>query len=405
MPLASTSRGQISYIAEATFGVTPGAGNPRDLRVTGETLDFAISKEMSNEINAARAVSSVVPVGAAASGGLQGELSYQEWDALMAAALQSIFAPFGTNGVGTTFTGDFTATTITASVAPTGQNAFTNLKRGQWFRLTTGAINNGRNFRVSKTVAPTATVITLDPGTPATVGSAVATCAISSSRLTNGVVQTSYTIERKSLDISQFAGYRGMTPSKMTLAVQSSALSNISFDFMGKDQAPLAAVTTLPGASIASYSYDIHSGVSGTDCQVWVNGAPLTGTFVKSLTLDYDNALRSQEAICTTGAVGIASGQIVCSITAQIYFADAAIYNLFLSNAYPEVSFSSLDPVGNGYFFTAPRANISTVKTNMGAKDQDMMLDVTFMCVRDAGNADATLRQVLFIDRVGVAAT
>ena len=311
MPLASTSRGQVAYIAEATFGVTPGAGTPRNLRVTGESLDFNISKEMSAEINANRAVSSVVAVGAAASGGVQGELSYQEWDTLLAATLQSTFSAYGTNGVGTTFTADFTATTITASVAPTGGSAFTTLKRGQWFRLTTAGLNNGKYFRVSKTTAPTATVITLDAGTPATVGAAVATCAISTSRLTNGITQTSFTIERNSGDISQFAAYRGMTPSKLTLSVQSGSLTSISFDFMGKDQAPLSPVTTLPGAASPSYNFDIHSGVSGTDCQIWVNGAPLTGTYVKSMNLDYDNALRAQDAICTLGEVGIASGQIV----------------------------------------------------------------------------------------------
>lgn len=404
MALASTSRGQIAYIAEATFGVTPGVGTPRNLRVTGESLDFNISKEMSAEINANRAVSSVVAVGAAASGGVQGELSYLEWDTLMAGTLQSSFAVYGTNGVGTSFTADFTTTTITASAAPTGGSAFTTLKKGQWFRLTTGGINNGKYFRVSKSTAPTSTVITLDPGTPAVVGSSVAGCAVSTSRLTNGTTQPSFTIERFNGDITQYAAYRGMTPSKLSIAIQSGGLTSVSFDFMGKDQAPLQGTTTLPGAATESYGYDIHSGVSGTDCQFWVNGVPLTGTYVKSMTLDYDNALRAQDAICTLGAVSIASGQIVCTITAQIYFADASLYTLFLNNSYPEVSFSSLDPQGNGYFFTVPRANISTVKTNMGAKDQDMMLDVTFTCVRDAANADATLRQVIFIDRVGVAA-
>ena len=59
----------------------------------------------------------------------------------------------------------------------------------------------------------------------------------------------------------------------------------------------------------------------------------------------------------------------------------------------------------NGYFFTFPRANLSSVKTNMSGKDQDQMLDVTFSCVRDAANADPALRKVMFIDRVGAAVT
>lgn len=404
--LASTSRGQVSYILESTFGVTPGAGTPKDLRVTGETLDYAVTKEQSSEINASRAVSSVIATGANTSGGLQAEMQYAEYDPLMAAVLQSTWAAYGTNGVSAaTFLGTFTATTITAGTATSGADIFTSLKKGQWFRVVpaSGGSNGGKFLRVSKTVAPTTTVITLDAATPAVVQASIAT-SIATSRLTNGTTQTSYSIERKALDIGQFMCYRGQTPSKLSIGIQSGAISTLSIDFMGKDMA-IAASTNLPGGGTTtpSQTYDIHSGVAGATCQFWYGGAPLTGTYVKSVTFDYDNALRSQDAICTLGSVGVAAGQIVCTLTMQVYFADATIYTDFLANAYPEVVFSSIDPLGNGYFFTLPRANISSVKTNMGAKDQDMMLDVTFACVRDASNADSTLRQVVFIDRVGTA--
>lgn len=405
MSLASTSRGQVAYIEEASFGVIPTVGTPKDLRITGETFDYAVTKEQSSEINSSRAVSSVVATGATASGALNAEMQYAEYDPLIAATLQGSWAAFGTNGVGATFTADITATTITASVAPTGANAFTNLKKGQWFKVQSGGLNAGKYLRVSKTTAPTSTVIALDPNTPAVVEAGVAGNTISTSRLTNGVAQKSYTIERKALDIGVYMAYRGMTPSKMSLSIQSGAISTFSIDFMGKDMVINSGATNLPGGgtTTASQAYDIHSGVSGATCQFWYGGAPLANTYVKSITLDYDNALRAQDAVCTLGSVGVAAGQIVCTLTLQIYFADATIYQDFLANAYPEVVVSSISPVGNGYVFTLPRANISSIKTNMAAKDQDMMLDATFTCVRDAANADASLRQVLFIDRVGVA--
>ncbi len=403
MSLASTSRVQVAYKAETAFGVTPSLGNPRDLRVTGESLDFAVTKTVSTEINASRAVSSVVPTGASSSGGVNGEMQYAEYDELIAATLQSTWAAYGTGGVGTTFAATWTSTTLTADAAPTGANAFTTLKKGQWFQaVAPTGLNKGKYFRVSKTTAPTTTVITLDPNTPAQAESAIASTAVSSSRLTNGTLQSSFSIERQALDIGQFMTYRGMTPSKLTLAIASAALTTIQFDFMGKDMVRDDA-TGLPGTLGPSYSYDIQSGVSGTTCQLWEGGAPMVGAFVKSLNLSYDNALRGQDAICTLGSIGIASGQIACQMTAEIYFADGNLYDKFLANDYTEVSFSSMDPSGNGYFITLPRSNISTIKVGAGAKDQDMMLSVTFNCMRDAGNADASLRQVIFIDRVGVA--
>ena len=103
MPLASTSAAALGYIPEATFGVTPATGNYRRLRMTGESLDFSIEKTASAEINSTRTTSSMSPVSASATGGIQGELQYAEYDLLMAGTLQSTWAAYGTNGVGATF--------------------------------------------------------------------------------------------------------------------------------------------------------------------------------------------------------------------------------------------------------------------------------------------------------------
>lgn len=404
MPLASSSAVQIGYIPEASFGVTPVGGNYRYLRATGESLDFSVSKEASKEINATRTISSMSAVGASASGGTQSEMQYAEYDILMAATLQNAFAVYGTNGVGTTFTADFTATTITASVAPAGNSAFTGLQRGQWFRVSAGAnANNGKLLRVSTSVAPTSTVITLDANTPAVAGTSVAGVALQASRLTHGTTQTSFSIERQSTDVGQFFNYRGMTPSKMDVSISTGSLSSINFDFMGKDVVRNSA-TALPGTPVASYAYGVHSGVSNTAaCQVWVGNTPLAGTFAQSISLSYDNALRAQEGICTLGAVGIGSGTIACTVSAELYFNDGSLFDAFLANTNTQVIFSSVDGAGNGYVFTLPTANISSYKVTAGSKDQDLMASVEFTALRDASNAVPALQKAVFIDRFGVA--
>lgn len=404
MPLASSSLVQVRYIAESIFGTTPGAGNPRNLRVTGESLDFAVTKEQSKEINSTRTITSVAPVSAAASGGIQGELSYAEYDVLMAAELQSTWTVYGTNGVqaaASTITA--TATTLTAGTATSGNDSWANLQKGQWFRLVhPTSANDGKLFRVSTTVAPTTTVITLDPNTPATVVASLAGGIVQTSRLTHGTTQTSFSIERASTDINQFFCYTGQTPSKMDVNIASGSLSTISFDFMGKS-VNRAATTQLPGSPIASYNYDVQSGVSGTTCQMWEGGAPITGTYVKSISLSYDNALRSQEAICTLGAVGIGAGTINVSGSMSVYFADGTLFDKFKANTNTSIIFSSQDSSGNGYVFTIPVANISSWKVTAGSKDQDMMVDLQFIGLRDASNATPALQKAIFVDRFGTA--
>ena len=407
MPLASSSVVQIRVIPEAVFGVIPVAGNPRNLRVTGDTLDFLITKEPSKEINATRTISSVIPVDAKASGALNGEISYQEWDVLMAAAYQNTFTVFGTAGVQSTATTiAYTATTLTNSVtALAGNDVWTILQRGQWFKVFHPANpNDGKILRVSPTVSPTATVITLDASTPAVVSAAAAGGLLASSRLTHGTTQSSFSLERSANDISQFLAYTGMTPSKMDVSVSSGALSSIMFDFMGKS-ATRAAATQLPGTPIASYAYDIHSGVAGATCQLWEGGAPITNTFVKSISLSYDNSLRSQGAVCTVGAVSIGSGTIQVSGNMSVYFADGALFDKFKANTNSSIIFSSVDGAGNGYIFTIPAVNISSWKTNASAKDQDMMIDLQFIGLRDATNAIPALQKAIFVDRVGALLT
>lgn len=401
---ASSSAVQVRLIKEATFGVTPVSGNPNDLRVTGESLSFDLTKDTSKEINANRGVSSIVATSASASGGLNFELSYGEYDPLLESVMQSTFTAFGTAGVGATFVGTFTTTTITASVATSGSSIFTGLKAGQWFRVTAPTnANDGKILRVSTVTPPTSTVITLDVNTPAVAATSIAGCKIATSRLTHGTTQTSWTIERNSVDITQFMAYKGMTPSKFSLNIASGSITTGTFDFMGKS-AVAATATTLPGTSVASKAYDIHSGVGGATNAVWLDGVPITGTYVKSCALSFDNALRNQEAIGTLGAVGVGSGTINATAQLSVYFNDSALFEKFKNNTNTSLIFSSTDNDGNGYIITIPKAGIATYKNNAGGKDADMMLDIGVTMLVDNGNADAALRKLLFIDRIGASA-
>lgn len=401
MTLASSSAVAVRAIKEDVFGVIPAAGDPKVLRITGETLKFNISKETSKEINLTRTNSSVIPVTANSSGAINAEISYASMDDFMEAVLQGTWAPYGVDGVGANVTADITTTTITASVATSGANLFTLLKPGQWFRTGGAGVNAHKILRVSTTTAPTATVITLDASTPG-VASTAESINLMASRLTHGTDQTSFTIERENSDVGVFIAYTGMTPSKLSINIASGSLSGMSIDFMGKGGLE-SDTTQLPGTPIPAPTYDIHSGVSGATNAIWMDGAPITSTFVKSVALSFDNTLRSQEAIGTLGAVGIGSGTIVCTAQLSVYFADKDIFTKFRTNVNSSVGFATTDAAGNGYIFTLPKANVTDWTSNASAKDQDQMLDITVTALSDDANAVVALRKLLFVDRIGAA--
>lgn len=399
--LASSNRVQMRYIQESVFGVTPTVGNPKNLRIIDESFDFALTKEQSKEIRPDRQVAGATTINAAANGDINIHMQYAEYDSLLAGALQSAYAVMGTNGETATFAAAYTANTITAAVAPTGTSAFTLLVPGQHFRIRhPGSLNNGKVFRVSATVAPSATVITLDPGTVAIVEASTAGAFLQSSRLANGVTESFFTFEKNFTDVGQFFAYRGQYVNKFSLKFASAALLEGSFGMMGKD-AIRGNVTALPGTPIPSQTYEIQNAVKGVGL-IWEGGAPLANTFIKSLDLNVDNNLRNDEAIGTLGPIGIGVGDFTVTGSLMAYFKTGALYDKFLQDQYTALTVSCQDAAGNGYVLTLPRVLLMTGKVVSGQKNSSVMAEFTFTAFADDANATVGLRKTLFIDRVGL---
>ena len=413
--LAASNRTQVAYLLEGTypsqFGVLQ-AGNGNLVRITGESLDYQVKTEQSKEIRSDRQVTDTLPVGASAQGGFNFEMSYKEFDWAIEGIAQNTFTAFGTAGIGSgVATLTLAAGTITAGIAPTGNDAFTNLQKGQWFtiRPAVGATQtvkdyfNGRAWRVSTVTAPTSTVITLDTATQINTtiaGTSLSNAQIGSSRLVNGTTMKSYSIEVGHLDINQFRQYLGMIPSKMDLKIGVGSIITGSFDFMGKSMN--IAGTTGMGTVVASQTYTPANAVKGV-FDIFENGASITAsTYIKSADLSFDNTLRAQEAVGVFGNAGVAAGTLKVTGKLELYFADATLYTKFLNNTETSLSIPVLDKDGNGYVFFFPRVKYTSAKTNSTGLDQDDMLSMDFMALMDTSATSATYQKTFSIFRVGV---
>ncbi len=395
--LADTSRVQLRSIAESVFGTTPAAGNPNNLRMTGESLDYTQGLDSSKEIRSDRQRGDASVVSASAQGGFNFEFSYAEYDKLLEAALQGTWAVYGTNGVGTSFSATWTANTLTAAVAPTGSSAFTTLAQGQWFQANAASgANAGKYFKVHESTPPTTTVITLSAITPATAEGPIATTTLSTSRLTNGTLQRSFTLEKQFADVAQFFAYRGMTVAKLAQSMQSGQRVTGSFEFLGKDSVR-AAATTLPGTPVASTAYDGINAVRGVG-NILEGGAVLTSTFIKSLDWGIDNMLRGRDAIGNLGNVSIGSGTLDVSGSMTVYLADGTLYDKFVNNTASSLSFRMVDPAGNGYIVTLPRVEYKDAKVQAGSINQDAMIQLPW-----EANMDSVSGKTILVDRVGAA--
>jgi hypothetical protein len=412
--LSSSNRAQLAYKLEGTYPTNFGSlqpGNGKKLRYTGESLDYTIKTESSKEIRSDRQVTDVVQVSASPQGGFNFELSYLEYDPLLAAVMQGSWIEYGTGGVSAAITTlTLASTTVTAGAAPTGNDAFVNLSMGDWFSVIPAAGASaavkayfaGRAFRCSLSAAPTSTVITLDASTPidtVIAGTSLSGAKISSAKVSNGAVMKSYSLEVGHLDIGQFRQYTGMVPSKVDLKLGVGNIITGSMDFLGKGS--VMAQTTGMGSVTDSETFTPANAVKGV-FDVFEGGASISATtYIKSLDVSIDNSLRAQEAVGVFGNAGLAAGTLKAGGKLEVYFADATMYNKFLNNTDSSISVPLLDKEGNGYVVVFHRIKYTASKMNAGGLDQDNMLSLDYTGLMDNDVTSASYEKTVTIYRVG----
>ena len=414
--LSASNRTQARYKLEGqyptNFGV-PQTGNGTNIAMTGETFNYDIKTEQSKVLRSDRGIASHVQVGATAGGALNIEHIYREYDPFYAAILGSAWVAYGTNGVTGTAIGTLTptATTLTAGSAPTGNDAFTNLWKGQWFSIipaagATQAVKDyckSRAFKVHKTTAPTSTVITVDPATPidtTILSGALSGAKISTSRLVTGTDMWSYTIEMAHEDISRYRIYTGQIPGKLNLKLSVGAIVTGSIEFMGKAQLPLATSSTM-GTPVASQTYVSANATRGV-FDILEGGSSVTATtYIKSADITLDGSLRMQDAVGVFGSAGIAPGTFKLGGTLEVYFADSVVYNKFVNGTATSLEVPILDVDGNGYIYVFPNFRYTSGKVNAAGLDQDNTLSLTFECDIDSDPTSATYQKMMAIYRVG----
>lgn len=398
------------------WGADPiAAGSGTYLNMTGESFNFDIRTETSKNIVSTRTVSDLIQVGAGANGGFSFEHQFKEYDALYLAILQAAsYTAFNTTGISGALPSITTiaSTAITFSGTTAAMGDTSNLAKGQWFVLkppvgATQAVKDyfaGRAFRVSSSVAPTNTIITLDAATPinTTIAgvSMAAGATIGASRAANGTTMQSFAVEVQHADVNIFRQYVGMIPSKMDVNLQVGNIVTGGFEFMGKKMLALAGTTGM-GTPAASQTYGSANAVRGV-FDILEGGASISvTTYIKGGNFSYDNSLRVQEAIGNFGAVGVAAGTINCTGQLEVFFADATMYNKFINNTESSLSIPVLDPLGNGYVYTFPRLKYSAGKVNATGLDQDNVLSMSFVALPDTTAGSPTLGKVFVVDRVG----
>lgn len=371
------SRRRLSYIEEATWGVTPDTPSMKLLRNTGGSgIQMQRDSLQSQEYRSDRQVAAMrlgnkrptleVPI----------EFSYGSFDDLLEGALFGDWAvPY--NLTTQTVSVDASAKTFSRS---TGSWITDGVMAGDSI-VTTGFEDSGNNgtFLVSEVSASAITCATATGLTTVSEDTGVAVTT-TRQRLKQGVTKKFFTFEEgfEDMDPAQFQAMVGAMVNTFSLSVSTNAMITGSFSLVGKsagafsdtslDAEPTAAPTTDP---FDSYTGSLTEG-----------GA---SAVVTALSISLNNGIEALFACFASLAhrMGVGRANLTGSLSA--FFESAATANKFLNETESALVFSLEDLDGNSYTFTIPR--IKYTGTNKSITENNVVLEYPWQALADATTA------------------
>lgn len=274
----------------------------KQLRYTGETLNFNIENTQSSEIRPDRVQADLVQTAASGAGDVNAELSYGSYDDLLEAALCGTWAADEVkNGATRRF---FTFRKHFQDMSPAQYHLYRGTAvEGVNFSMELGAIVSGAFNLVS---------FGLDPRT--------------------GIMS---------------AAYDGETTTPAPSTVPLNAITNFQ-DFM-------------------------------------IDGVPYSGC-ISRLTFALVNNIRAISCLGSLTAKDMRLGRIEITGEAEFYFNDASIYDKFVKGLELDLNFALEDAIGNRLTFDLPRVKFETGEVTAGGQNTDVMVSATYRALYSSGD-------------------
>jgi hypothetical protein len=346
--MSDSSRVQLAYLRETSWGVTP-AAPLKALRYTRESFARRFETVRSDEVREDRQVSDITRIGAGVQGGFEFEFSHTSFDEILEAAFGNFFsAPLEIVSTG------ISVNSGTQSFVGSGLPIFSP---GQWIwaTRTPSHPNNDGYFQV---VSSTSTNLTVANGTTALVTeTAGASIKITASSIVNGTAKMSFTVEKRFADIGVFWPFTGMRLNTIDLRIASRAKITGSAEFVGGQGERMLAATVGTGAYVAAPTTSIMN-ASNNVGQVLENGSPLgAAAAIKAMTIRISNNLGPQDAVGSVNPIGVRYGNLIVTGSMQVYFQDQALFNRFNDGIDSSIAtvLQQPTPENDAYALTFPR--------------------------------------------------
>ena len=371
MPLDAADGDLIQFATkkETVLGTHPG-GEMQIMRVRSDSLEPGIQTIESQLVTGDRQVDNVVQVGRSASGDIDTELSYGEYDDWFLGLLFSDAAwttpPSAITGVDATASGN----TFDKDAA------WGNVAVGDWGLSTLSAVAGNNGY--FKVIAVDTNNITIEGIT--LVNDATSAISIEiGSKIVNGVTQHSWVNERDYTEIANdLVDWKGSMFGSGTLRIATGEIVELSFGVQALLEESLtssggssygAAATTLPFNAVDNVVKFLEAGESFDASEVSV---------------DINNGLTPLTQIGTLGAVDIAPGTFVVTGGLQQFYVGQAFFNKLLDFTSTSMAIVIKDENDSAYVIDLPAVRFTSGTRHGGGRNTRVVADMQYQATKDA---------------------
>ena len=367
MAQSETNRAKVRYSRETAWGETVNGPATTELRITSEGLQHEKQTVVSQEIRSDRQRADVLEVGQAASGPVNFELSWSDFETFFETALRGAIVSTVEAVVSTTFT----STTITGAVGAD----YTPFEVGQWFRI--NANGYARDNAVARVVSRSSTVITF---TGTTLVAGVASCNVVGRTLKNGTTKSSFFIETDFDDLTAVKYFNGARIDSMALNIQSAQIVTGVFNFQAK-RGFTASTSQASTTASAGSNTPLTAAVNVLTLR---ENDTLLSPGVAGITINLANNMRQRPQVGSKTTANPGDGGI--DITGQLnaFFEDISLYNKMIGHTASDLTIPLKDANNNQIIISIPAIHFAAGDPTIPGQDQDVFLPLDFLGFRDS---------------------
>lgn len=198
--------------------------------------------------------------------------------------------------------------------------------------------------------------------------------------LVNGVLERSFTLQKKLADVTQLFNFAGSKINTMNLSIGPNKIVTGAIAFMCKSGARTAsqyAGATFPAAETTA---SLNGAASVTLNQV--DAGTITGGLM-NFTMNINNNRRAQDVVGSISAQAIVAGKFETSGDFETYFEDGTLYDKFTSMTSFAVQIKMSDGT-NEIWVDIPKGKFNSAEVVAQGTDTDVMLKTTYTALYDA---------------------